>query len=119
MLISSFACARRAAGWASYVNRWASTVSTRSVGRCATPTGTHQFALRPSWPPEGELRGAPPYVYDGYLGRIRRARLNLAYALLRRQKGVEAVRAVMPSVRRPPHAAGIRDVASIAWGVLR
>ena len=65
------------------------------------------------------LSGASAAVHRGYLGRLRVARLNLAYALLRLGRGAEAFRAVLPSlvdVRRPVAA---RDVLSIAWNAMR
>lgn len=83
------------------------------------PLRSQQLTVEALLPLERELRDAPRYVYAGYLGRLRRARLNLAYALLRNRRGLEALRAVMPSVWNPPRSSGIRDVASIAWSLVR
>jgi GT2 family glycosyltransferase len=65
------------------------------------------------------LAGASPPILRGYVRRLRRARLNLAYSLLRRGRGAEAVRAVLPSLRDAPGGSGFRDVASIAWNALK
>jgi hypothetical protein len=83
------------------------------------PLRSQQLTVETLLALEEELRDAPAYVYAGYLGRLRRARLNLAYALLRRQRGLDALRAVMPSVWNPPRSDGLRDIASIAWSLLR
>lgn len=83
------------------------------------PLRSQELTVEALLPLDQELRDAPAYVYTGYLGRLRRARLNLAYALLRKQRGLDALRAVMPSVRNAPRTDGLRDVASIAWSLLR
>jgi len=62
------------------------------------------------------LRHASPQVRRGYRGRLRHARLNHAYALLRRGRRLEALAAVLPSVLESPGAAVLRDFASIARG---
>jgi hypothetical protein len=70
-------------------------------------------------PLKSVLAHAPSAVHRGFQGRLRSARLNLAYALLRAGKGGEALRAVLPSlidVHRPVVA---RDVLSIAWNAMR
>jgi len=73
-------------------------------------------ALRPL---RKELESAPQAVRKGYRGRLRRARLNLAYALLRERKGVEAMRAVLASLVENRRLSSLRDVASVALGALR
>jgi len=65
------------------------------------------------------LRDASPPIMRGYLRRLRRARLNLAYSLLRQGRAGEAVWAVLPSLREAPGVSGFRDVASIAWNAVR
>jgi GT2 family glycosyltransferase len=65
------------------------------------------------------LGDVPQPILRGYLRRLRRARLNLAYSLLRQSRGREAVRAVLPSLRDAPGVSGFRDVASITWNAVR
>jgi len=73
-------------------------------------------ALRPL---KKELEGAPRAIRRGYRGRLRRARLNLAYALLRRRKNIEAMGAVLASLMENRSFSTLRDVASVAVGVLQ
>jgi hypothetical protein len=83
------------------------------------PLRAQRLTVEALLPLKAGLAGAPPAVYRGFQGRLRSARLNLAYALLRAGRGTEAVRAVLPSlldVRRPIVA---RDVLSIAWNAMR
>ena len=70
-------------------------------------------------PLRAELTGAPETIRRGYRGRLRRARLNLAYALLRQGKGVRAIGPVLVSLRENPGISALRDVASIALGALQ
>lgn len=72
-------------------------------------------ALRPL---RAELANAPAVVRQGYRGRLRRARLNLAYALLRQRKGVRAVGAVLASLLEDPGVSAVRDIVSVALGAL-
>lgn len=65
------------------------------------------------------LGDASPPIRRGYLRRLRRARLNLAYSLLRQSRGREAVVAVLPSLRDASGFSGFRDVASITWNAVR
>src|SRR4051812_47679082 len=62
------------------------------------------------------LSDAPVPVQRGYRGRLRRARLNLAYALVRRGMKLEALAAVAPSLLENPGGRALRDFASIARG---
>lgn len=83
------------------------------------PLRAQRLTVEALLPLKAGLAGAPDAVYRGFQGRLRSARLNLAYALLRRGQGAAAVRAVLPSlldVRRPIVA---RDVVSIAWNAMR
>ena len=73
-------------------------------------------ALRPL---RKELKYASRAVRRGYRGRLRRARLNLAYALLRRRKNVDAMSAVLASLIENRSLSALRDVASIALGVFQ
>ena len=66
-----------------------------------------------------ELEAAPGPIRKGYQGRLRRARLNLAYALLRRGEGMQATRAVLASFAEKPGLPALRSVVSVALGALR
>lgn len=65
------------------------------------------------------LAGAPPGVRTGYARRMRRARLNLAYALIRRRKRLAALGAVAVSLIERPGIGALRDLASIARGCVQ
>lgn len=65
-----------------------------------------------------EMQDAPAAIRAGYRGRLRRARLNLAYALLRKRRRSQALAAVFPSLVENPRLASLRDVGSIALGAL-
>jgi hypothetical protein len=83
------------------------------------PLRSQQLTVETLMSLKSSMQAAPAAVRRGYLGRLRVARLNLAYALLRSGRGAEALRAVLPSlvdVRRP---AAARDVLSIAWNAMR
>ena len=66
-----------------------------------------------------KLEAASLPVQNGYQGRLQRARLNLAYARLRQGKGVQATSVVLTSFAEKPGLDTLRDVASVALGVLR
>jgi glycosyltransferase involved in cell wall biosynthesis len=68
---------------------------------------------------KGELRHAPKAVRNGYAGRLRRARLNLAYALLRERQSLDAMTPVLVSLKERPGFLALRDVASVALGALQ
>lgn len=70
-------------------------------------------------PLKPELAGASEAVRRGYRGRMRRARLNLAYALLREGKGVKAIGSVLASAVESPSLRTLRDLASVALGVFQ
>jgi hypothetical protein len=65
------------------------------------------------------LRSAPAPVRRGYRACLRRARLDLAYALLKRRRGAEAVRAVWPLLSERPGLHSLNDIARIAFAALR
>jgi GT2 family glycosyltransferase len=71
------------------------------------------LALRPM------LRAAPEPVRKGYGGRLRRARLNLAYALLRRGSRGRALVVALRSLLEDPSAKSLRNLASVAVGTLQ
>ena len=73
-------------------------------------------ALRPL---KKELQNAPPTIRRGLRGRLRRARLNLAYVLLKRHRGIEALGPVLASLVENRSLSAFRDVASVALGALR
>ncbi len=66
-----------------------------------------------------EMKAAAAEVRRGYAGRLRRARLNLAYALLKQQRPMAAIGAVMWSLKDKPGLVAARDVVSIARGAFR
>ncbi len=83
------------------------------------PLRSQRLTVETLRPLKKELESATRAVRRGYRGRLRRARLNLAYALLRRRKNVEAVGAVLTSLMENRSLSALRDVASIALGVLQ
>jgi hypothetical protein len=83
------------------------------------PLRAQQLTVETLLPLKGALAGAPPAVYRGYVGRLRGARLNLAYALLRRNRGADALRAVLPSLWDVDRLSAVRDVLAIAWSAMR
>jgi len=91
-------------------------------GQSATrrdPLRAQRLTVEALLPLKTDLSEAPATVYRGYLGRLRLARLNLAYALLRSGRGAEALGAVLPSLLDVHRPAVARDVLSIAWGAMR
>lgn len=67
----------------------------------------------------GALTDAAAVIRDGYRGRLRRARQNLAYALLRRQRRTEAVAVALSSFLEDPSFETSRNFASIARGTFQ
>jgi hypothetical protein len=61
-----------------------------------------------------EARGFPPPLRRGVRARLEAGRRNLGYALARRGRRLEAVRAVLPNLRLGPR--GLRDVVSMLRG---
>lgn len=91
-------------------------------GQSATrrdPLRAQQLTVEALLPLKTAISEAPTAVYRGYLGRLRLARLNLAYALLRSGRGGDALRAVLPSLLDVHRPAVARDVLSIAWSAMR
>jgi hypothetical protein len=70
-------------------------------------------------PLKDELKAAATPVRRGFEARLRRARMNLAYALMRAGRGRAALRAVLPSVLDSPGVRSLRDVATVTWNVFR
>ncbi|MFN0316540.1 MAG: glycosyltransferase family 2 protein [Burkholderiales bacterium] len=65
------------------------------------------------------LQSAPLPVIRGLRGCLRRARLDLAYAMLKRGRRLEAFQAAMPLVTDNPGLKSIRDVVQIGASALR
>jgi len=82
------------------------------------PLVSQRLTVEALLPLKGELTNASQVIRRGYRGRLRRARLNLAYALLRRGEGMRAIRAVFASLKDYPGLSTLRDVASITLGAL-
>lgn len=82
------------------------------------PLRSQRLTVEALLPLKAELASAPEAVRRGYRGRLRRARLNHAYALLKRGEGTRAIRAVLPSLTENPGIAALRDLASVARGAL-
>lgn len=83
------------------------------------PLRAQRLTVEALLPLRGVLADAPAAVQRGYQGRLRAARLNLAYALLRSGYGREALGAVLPSLVDAGGASAARDVLSIAWSAMR
>ena len=83
------------------------------------PLRAQRLTVEALLPLKATLRGTSAAVYKGYLGRLRLARLNLAYALLRSGRGARALRAVLPLLVDLHRPAAARDVLSIAWSALQ
>jgi glycosyltransferase involved in cell wall biosynthesis len=58
----------------------------------------------------------PPTVHQGYLTRLRQARLNLGYALTKSGRRFSAMRAVLPSLIEAPGVTSMRNLLSILKG---
>ena len=83
------------------------------------PLRSQQFTVEALLPLKVDLAGAPSVVRQGYRNRLRRARLNLAYALLRRGRRVQAISSVLVSFGEHPSLSALRHVASIVLGALQ
>jgi hypothetical protein len=83
------------------------------------PLRSQELTLEALLPLKEEMRAAPPPVRRGFSGRLHRARMDLAYALLRRHLGARAVRAVVPLLLDSPSARSLRGVCSIVWNAVR
>jgi hypothetical protein len=83
------------------------------------PLRAQQLTVQALLPLKDELVRAPRPVRRGYSARLRRARMNLAYVLLRTGRGAEALQAVAPSMLDSPGVRSLRDVAAVAWNAVR
>ena len=82
------------------------------------PLRSQRLTVEALLPLSDALDSAPAPVRRGYRGRLRRARLNLAYALLRRGARTEAIAAAWQSLAENPGAATLRNFASIVKGAV-
>ncbi len=80
------------------------------------PLRAQQQTLQALLPLRSSLASASGVICDGLDGCIRHARLDLAYALLKAGRKLEAVRAMLPRLKERPGLASLRDVASIIKG---
>lgn len=83
------------------------------------PLRSQMLTVEALLPLKGELADASPVIAQGYRGRLRRARLNLAYAFLRRHRRMAAIGSVLPLVVDNPGIAAVRDLASIVRGCIQ
>ncbi len=83
------------------------------------PLRSQRLTVQALRPLKKMLEGGPPAVWRGYRGRLRRARLNLSYTLLKQGKGGAAIGAVLASLAESRSRKALRDVASVALGALR
>ena len=81
------------------------------------PLRAQQLTVEALLPLKDTLANAPTLIKRGWRGRLRRARLNLAYVLLRQGRQGEAIRAVLPSLIASPGFTTLRDLLSIMRGV--
>lgn len=81
------------------------------------PLRAQQLTVEALLPLKDTLANAPALIKRGWRGRLRRARLNLAYVLLRQGRQGEAIRAVLSSLVASPSFTTLRDLLSIMRGV--
>ncbi|MGH8671093.1 MAG: glycosyltransferase family 2 protein [Burkholderiales bacterium] len=84
----------------------------------SNPLRAQQLTVEALTPLLAELADAPVWARDGLRESIRRARLNLGYALLRHGRRFEAVHAVWPSVMANPGMRTLRDLLSVIRGAV-
>jgi hypothetical protein len=83
------------------------------------PLRSQQLTVEALLPLKRELASASSTIRRGYRGRLRRARLNLSYALLRQGKGMRALSPVLATLLETPSLASLRDFGSIALGAMQ
>ena len=83
------------------------------------PLRAQRLTVEALLPLKTELADAPRVIKQGYRGRLRRARLNLSYVLLRRGERVRAIGAVLASLLENPGLSTLRDVVSVAVGAFQ
>ena len=90
-------------------------------GQSATrtdPLRAQRLTVEALLPLADVLGAAPAYIRRGYRGRLRRARLNLAYALLRRGARGEAIAVAWRLLTHHPGRNAARSFASIVKGAM-
>ena len=85
----------------------------------ADPLRSQQSTVAALLALRAQLAGAPPFARRGYRARLSRARLNLAYALLRRRQRARAVAVVATSFIEAPGWETLRNLASILRGTVQ
>lgn len=90
-------------------------IHSNSVTR-SDPLRAQQLTVEALLPLKDILANAPALIKRGWRGRLRRARLNLAYVLLRQGRQGEAIRAVLPSLVTSPGFTTLRDLFSVMRG---
>ncbi len=83
------------------------------------PLRAQRLTVEALLPLRDTLGAAPRPVLLGYRGRLRRARLNLGYALLRHGLRGEALAVALKSLAEDPGAKTLRNFASIARGTMQ
>jgi GT2 family glycosyltransferase len=83
------------------------------------PLRSQRLTVEALLPLRDALSGAPAPVRRGYRGRLRRARLNLAYALLRHGARRQAVAVAWKSLAEHPGRRSLRNFASIVKGAMQ
>jgi GT2 family glycosyltransferase len=83
------------------------------------PLRSQRLTVEALLPLRAALANAPPFARSGYRKRLCRARLDLAYALLRRGERSRAVAAVATSLVESPGWTSVRNVASIFKGTVQ
>jgi GT2 family glycosyltransferase len=90
----------------------------RSATR-SDPLRSQRLTLEALLPLASELRSAPAAIREGYRGRLRRARLDLAYALLGEHRRLEALGTATAAFLEKPGFRALRDFVSIARGCMQ
>ena len=85
----------------------------------ADPLRAQRLTVEALLPLKTELADATRVIRQGYRGRLRRARLNLSYALLKQGESARAIGAVLASLLENPRLSTLRDVVSVALGALQ
>lgn len=83
------------------------------------PLRSQQLTVEALQPLKTELAQESDVIRRGFRGRLRKARLNVAYALLRRRRPIAAIGAVLPSLIENFGLTSVRDLASILRGCIQ
>lgn len=85
----------------------------------ADPLRSQRLTVQALLPLKKGLASAPLAVRKGYQARLRRARLNLAYVLLKQGRRIQAMGAILASCIENPGIRALRDLASVTLGAAR